>query len=100
MSAKFIPEGWQPLAGGQRSATTGQEPTREETDPEGVAARIWAERGDPSRVEKQRNRRLLENPGCAAQTGANGCHPFGMGETGISFLRCDSRPCESLFSLS
>ncbi len=92
LSAQFIPEGWQPLAGGQRSATTGQDKTRtrEETGSEGVAAWIEAVRTATPPGSRSRNQHLLENPGCAARTGANGCHPSGMRKTDISFLRCDT----------
>ncbi len=55
-----IPKGFQPIAGGQRSATTGQAPP-DDSYPEGIAARVRA--GIAPEDRSLDGRRLQSLPG-------------------------------------
>ena len=86
--ARFIPKGFQPIAGGERSDTTGQR-THEPVYPEGIAALRVA-------VTSHRLVSLRDTTVCGdmnrwcrcAQPPAMGCDPSGVGR----YRRCNSPP--------
>ena len=68
------------VAGGKRSATAGWEAGHSKATPEESKRRSRCG-GSPKRASTPPGSAIWRdpaNPGCAARSGANGCHPFGI----------------------